>query len=114
MLFRSQVNHKDEVKYHNWVENLEWCTLKYNVNYGTARERIIKKQKGKPGKRGKEHPRSKPVLMFTLDGEFIRRFDSVGEANVYLGKPRKSTNIIMSIRGHNGQKTAWNYKWKFE
>lgn len=30
-----QVNHKDEVKTHNWVNNLEWCTSEYNVNYGT-------------------------------------------------------------------------------
>lgn len=34
-----QVNHKDEVKTHNWVNNLEWCDAKYNVNYGTGHER---------------------------------------------------------------------------
>ena len=28
-----QVNHKDEVRYHNWVNNLEWCTSKYNLYY---------------------------------------------------------------------------------
>lgn len=30
-----EVNHKDEVKAHNWINNLEWCDHKYNVNYGT-------------------------------------------------------------------------------
>lgn len=34
-----QVNHKDEVKSNNCVENLEWCDGKYNVNYGTRQER---------------------------------------------------------------------------
>lgn len=33
------INHKDENKANNHVKNLEWCTQKYNVNYGTAKKR---------------------------------------------------------------------------
>lgn len=34
-----QVNHKDENKSHNYINNLEWITHKENCNYGTHNER---------------------------------------------------------------------------
>lgn len=37
------VNHKTEDKSINYVWCIEWCTQKYNVNYGTRNERISKK-----------------------------------------------------------------------
>lgn len=61
-----QVNHKDENKQNNNVENLEFCNCKYNVNYGTAIARRSKTI-------------SKPVLQFTLDGEFVREWKSTME-----------------------------------
>ena len=33
------INHKDENPSNNYVDNLEWCTYKYNCNYGTGVER---------------------------------------------------------------------------
>lgn len=61
-----QVNHKDENKSNNSVNNLEWCDAKYNNNFGTCIERRSKKK-------------SKPVLQYTLDGEFVREWPSTME-----------------------------------
>ena len=44
------VNHKDENKYNNDIDNLEWCTWKYNNNYNERYVRIGYKLKGRPAK----------------------------------------------------------------
>lgn len=131
------INHKDENKINNTVWNLEWCTQEYNNNYGNRNKKISKAHKGKQfteehrkkiseAKKGKHHTEEakrkmseakkgkngKPVLMFTLDGELIKRFNCTTEANEYLGKDKYNKNINMCLRGKN--KTAWGYKWKYE
>ena len=37
-----EINHKDEDKTNNCVENLEWCSSEYNKNYGTRNKRVSK------------------------------------------------------------------------
>lgn len=41
------INHKDESRTNNCVDNLEWCTAKYNSNYGTRCERLSKSLSGR-------------------------------------------------------------------
>lgn len=36
-----EINHKDERKCNNLVENLEWCTTQYNTSYGTRASRMV-------------------------------------------------------------------------
>lgn len=68
-----QVNHKDENKLNNCVWNLEWCTAKYNSNYGTHILRSIETKK--TSIKGK-----KQVIQYDMAGNELMRFISVREA----------------------------------
>ena len=85
-----QINHKDENKANNRVNNLEWCDAKYNINYGTRNEKI-----------------KKPILQFDLNGNFVKEWPSATDA----GKELKG-HICECLRGR--RKTAANYIWKYK
>lgn len=57
-----QVNHKDEDKQNNFVDNLEWCTCSYNNSYGTKIQRTIEtsKQNGVYSRQSEKMKRNNP------------------------------------------------------
>ena len=91
-----EINHKDEDKTNNRVENLEWCTHEYNCNFGTRNERV--------GKKTAERL-SKPVLC--VETGFL--FDSTHDAERKTGIFQQ--NISKCCKGK--RKTAGSFHWRY-
>lgn len=107
------INHKDEQKQNNHIENLEWCTHKYNCNYGTHNEKLSKALKGKKptqeqiDKMSKAH--SIPIIQLTLNDEFVKQWDSARQAGRELNI--HSTDITKCCKGK--RKTYKGFKWRY-
>lgn len=92
------VNHKDENPKNNNACNLEWCTQKYNMNYGTVANRI-----------GKAN--SLPVIQLRRDGgEIVKRYSSIIQAQRETGISNGSIGDCL----HGRRKTAGGYLWRYE
>ena len=90
------VNHKDETRDNNTIENLEWCTREYNMNYGTTGERISEKL-------------SKAVCQYDKNNNFLKRFKSATDIEKQLRY--YPGNICNCCQGKG--KTAYGYIWGY-
>ena len=97
-----QVNHKDENKENNCVENLEWCDIKYNCNYGTRNKRLSEKRRNHPSM-------SRPVMSINKESGLIMEYESIMEAERVTGV--NHGNIANCCRGRC--KSVGGYFWQY-
>ena len=89
------VNHRDENRKNNQATNLEWCTYRYNSNYGDCRKKISAKV-------------SRKVEQLTKNGQSIRTWDSMTSAAKALGIQLSQISVCCK----HPQFTAGGYKWR--
>ena len=84
------INHKNEIKDDNRVENLEWCTNRYNMSYGHAQD-------------------SKKRRIAQYKDDFYKEWDSITEAAKHTSA--QVQNIIKCAQGKRHY--AGGYHWKY-
>lgn len=102
------VNHRDEDRVNNNVDNLEWCTTAYNVTYGGA---IRKTQE-----RFVETGWSKPVEKYSRDGILLAKFVSLSEAarSVLNGQTMESARGAICNCCMGKKKSYFGFIWKYK
>lgn len=93
-----EVNHKDENPSNNNVENLEWCTPKYNVNYGTATKRRADSTRNNAYNQ-------KPVICIDTGVWYPNSYEAQRKTGI------RQNSIKENCKGH--YKSAGGYRWKW-
>lgn len=103
----NEINHKDENTLNNCVDNLEWCTHKYNVSCYFLKHpdhALNRKHTEKYGKRINLR-----VLQFEKNGKFIREWPNSRTA--FLETGMSDWGISECCRGN--RKSANGYIWRY-
>ncbi len=96
----SQINHINEDKQDNRVENLEWCSASHNINWGTRNTKVA-------GKLGR------PIIAIRLKDGAILRFASLSEARRQGYSPNRISQSKDAVR-YCGLCKHSEYVWKWE
>lgn len=102
-----QINHKDEDKANNSVDNLEWCTCEYNLSYGSRedyKKRFCKEYNVKM--------KGKKVICLNTSEEFISIREAARVYKIHNADISKACRGIRKTAGEHpitGEKLMWMY-----
>lgn len=112
---KPEINHKNEIKEDNRVENLEWATRFENVVYGTQLKRGVlhRNQFGENnpmfGRTGDLNPQSKKIYQFDKNGNLIKEWGSIKLVRKTLGY--NESGIRQAAKGILRQ--SYGFLWSF-
>lgn len=92
------VDHIDGNRDNNHPNNLKWATPS--------------EQSGNIKNRKLNINTNRKILQYSLNGEFIKIWDSVGEAGKAYGS-NTGTTITRACKGHRGHNKAYGFIWKY-
>lgn len=102
------VNHKNENRADNNINNLEWCSYQYNNQYGNKNEKMVSTRRAQNNYISKNK-----IAILMLDKkteQVIQEFDSIKAAGTFLNVSAGHINEAV----HGKRKTAYGYKWKIK
>ena len=98
------INHKDENPANNRADNLEWCSHKYNNDYGGRKSKVFKsRETNQKGFKG--------VRQYSLDGQFLHEYASAYHAARAL--KMCVPNIGKCCRMNSSKYHAHGFLWRF-
>lgn len=106
-----QIDHKNTICGDNRANNLKVCTPKENCsNPITMLHRRLNPVKYWEGKKGKNHIKSKTVLQYDINLNFIREYGGVREASRETRCDRTSIGLVCQGK----RKTCGGFIWKYK
>jgi hypothetical protein len=98
-----EVNHINYIKTLNCKENLEWCDKYYNQQH-SARKPNRKWGLAGVRKTGNDNNKSKSINVFTIDGDFVKKYESGNLASIDLNccQSKISQCCLGKIKSHKG------------
>ena len=95
-----EINHKDQNPANNRADNLEWCTRKYNMNYGDLHERQV-------------NAVSHPIEQLTMDGQHVAYFRSAKELERLSGGKYYERDVRRVAKSKTTRHSSvYGFRWR--